>query len=251
MKVGTRSLLFGLHQFLLHPIFVELAWRRLYGRPSTREALAILLHDWGYWGIARMEGGEADEHPRWAARVMGWLCDWSAFLWCDKIILGDVHLLPSLSVLWSKARFSHWRMRREASLNVEIAFIRRRVVFHVGWMPGSGQFHRLSLYHSRFLAKQEGTEPSRLCWADKLGTAMMPWWLWLGLGKLTGELHHYITADRYEIHDRDDQHGKEFFLRYRGLVKQLLAEPRAGEDCNRFAATWRAQMAQDMIEIKA
>ena len=32
MKVGTRSLLFGSHQFMLHPLFVAIAWRRLYGR---------------------------------------------------------------------------------------------------------------------------------------------------------------------------------------------------------------------------
>ncbi|MDQ6662779.1 MAG: hypothetical protein M3Z23_00090, partial [Acidobacteriota bacterium] len=33
MKIGTRSVLFGAHQFLLHPVFLAIAWRRLYGFP--------------------------------------------------------------------------------------------------------------------------------------------------------------------------------------------------------------------------
>ena len=32
MNIGTKSLLYGAHQFALHPFFVALAWRRLYGR---------------------------------------------------------------------------------------------------------------------------------------------------------------------------------------------------------------------------
>jgi hypothetical protein len=32
VTVGTRSLLFGVHQFLLHPVMVALGWRMLYGR---------------------------------------------------------------------------------------------------------------------------------------------------------------------------------------------------------------------------
>lgn len=33
MKIGTRSLLYGAHQFMLHPLFLALAWRKLYGAP--------------------------------------------------------------------------------------------------------------------------------------------------------------------------------------------------------------------------
>lgn len=29
MRVGTKSILFGAHQFLLHPLFVAWAWTRL------------------------------------------------------------------------------------------------------------------------------------------------------------------------------------------------------------------------------
>jgi hypothetical protein len=33
VKIGTKSVLFGAHQFLLHPMFLALAWWRLYGFP--------------------------------------------------------------------------------------------------------------------------------------------------------------------------------------------------------------------------
>ena len=45
MKLGTKSLLFGCHQFVLHPLFVLVAWWRLYGRPSWRMVVAIIVHD--------------------------------------------------------------------------------------------------------------------------------------------------------------------------------------------------------------
>lgn len=69
MTVGTRSLLFGVHQFLLHPVLVLAAWVRLYGLPSLAELVCILIHDWGYWGCPNMDGAEGERHPEWAAAV--------------------------------------------------------------------------------------------------------------------------------------------------------------------------------------
>ena len=72
MKTGTRSLLFGVHQFLYHPVTVWLAWLRLYGaRPTWREALCILVHDWGYWGCPEMDGHQGREHPMLGAAIVG------------------------------------------------------------------------------------------------------------------------------------------------------------------------------------
>lgn len=64
MKIGTRSLLFGVHQFVWHPITVWLAWRSLYGAfPSWRETVCIIVHDWGYWGADDMDGPTGKMHP--------------------------------------------------------------------------------------------------------------------------------------------------------------------------------------------
>lgn len=66
--VGTRSILFGYHQFLLHPLFVLAAWRVLYKRwPSWPQLAAIATHDLGYWGSPNMDGAEGEAHPQRSA----------------------------------------------------------------------------------------------------------------------------------------------------------------------------------------
>ncbi len=65
MKVGTKSLLFGVHQLALHPFFVLIAWLILYRSfPRLYELCAIITHDWGYWGLPNMDGKEGKTHPK-------------------------------------------------------------------------------------------------------------------------------------------------------------------------------------------
>lgn len=130
MNVGTKSLLFGVHQVVLHPIFVAIAWRRLYGRwPNWREAVCILVHDWGYWGCPNMDGPEGERHPEFGA----WLCG----------VLFD------------------------------------------------GEWYQFTIAHSRHYANKNGIEPSDLCWADKLSWAVYPAWLYILLGRASGEIREY------------------------------------------------------------
>ncbi len=64
MKVGTKSLLFGVHQFIWHPLTVVLAWRKLYRSwPNWWQLISIFCHDLGYWGKPNMDGLEGREHP--------------------------------------------------------------------------------------------------------------------------------------------------------------------------------------------
>ena len=67
--MGARSLLFGVHQFLWHPVTVLLAWIKLYGKPDWKTCVCILIHDWGYWGCWTMDGVDGENHPRWAAEL--------------------------------------------------------------------------------------------------------------------------------------------------------------------------------------
>ncbi|MCX4302376.1 hypothetical protein [uncultured Allobaculum sp.] len=72
MKIGTKSLLFGAHQFILHPVLVAFAWYRLYGFPfDPRLWIAFIVHDWGYWGKGDMDGSEGETHVLLGARIMG------------------------------------------------------------------------------------------------------------------------------------------------------------------------------------
>lgn len=82
MKLGTKSLLFGAHQFLLHPLFLALAWWRLYGAPlDPRLWAAFICHDWGYWGLGDMDGDEGQRHPELGGRIMARLFgeEWGDF----------------------------------------------------------------------------------------------------------------------------------------------------------------------------
>lgn len=132
MNIGTKSVLFGVHQFLIHPWFVAYAWWRLYGFPfDPRLWIAFFIHDLGYIGKPNMDGPEGDKHPEFAAKVMGFLFgqEWSDFC----------------------------------------------------------------LYHSRFYAKQNGRQYSKLCVADKLSIALEPWWLYIPRALLSGEIHEYMA----------------------------------------------------------
>lgn len=71
MNVGTKSLLFGVHQVFWHPLTVLIAWLWLYRRPpNLGELVCIIIHDWGYWGKPNMDGVEGESHPEFAARLM-------------------------------------------------------------------------------------------------------------------------------------------------------------------------------------
>ncbi len=71
MRVGTKSILFGAHQFLLHPLFVVRAWWKLYGFPwDPRLWAAFFIHDLGYWGKPNMDGLEGERHVELGANIM-------------------------------------------------------------------------------------------------------------------------------------------------------------------------------------
>ena len=48
------------------------------------------------------------------------------------------------------------------------------------------------MYHSRFLAKKNGAQYSKLCVADKLAIALTPAWLYLPMVRATGEIKEYM-----------------------------------------------------------
>jgi hypothetical protein len=164
MRIGTKSVLFGAHQFLIHPCFVAWAWWKLYGwsvvehwssvrgldpgerspltkpvRTSLRDWrlwLAFFVHDLGYLGKPNMDGPEGERHPELGARILfraTGLTPWSHFV----------------------------------------------------------------LYHSRFYAKQHGAPVSPLCIADKLATPLMPAWLYLPLARATGEIREYMAKSAH------------------------------------------------------
>ena len=87
MRVGTKSVIFGVHATLVHPFFVAYAWSRLFGFSwDPRLWVAFLVHDLGYIGKANMEGSEGQQHVVLGGRIMGWLFgpEWRDFTLCHS-----------------------------------------------------------------------------------------------------------------------------------------------------------------------
>ena len=76
MRRGTKSLLFGCHQVLLHPWYVLRGWGHVYGWGWKNGPwrwhllLAMVIHDWGYWGCREMDGEDGMRHPE---RIANWV----------------------------------------------------------------------------------------------------------------------------------------------------------------------------------
>lgn len=182
MKIGTKSLLFGVHQIFLHPLFVLWGWKKLYGWPNWRELVCIIIHDWGYWGCADMDGKEGERHPVWAA-------------------------------LWAGGNLNGW-------YGVEP----RRDALKKGFLKQNNYYNELCLFHSRFLAKKLNIVPSKLCWADKLGSALYPPWLWVLLGTLTGEIKEYMESPKHKETIQETNPFKYFKVYREKVVPALLKE---------------------------
>ena len=175
MKIGTKSLLFGVHLWFWHPLMVAIAWWKLYGFPrDIRLWVAFFVHDWGYWGSPEMDGPQGDLHPHRGAAIMHKLF--------DRIVI-------------------------ENGVDYECAVVIMRDIFgSTRVIPGTiapgglaaletnYQWYSFTLLHSRFLAKQFGAQPSKLCMADKLSLAIEPWWLYLPRAWLSGELKEYMQS---------------------------------------------------------
>lgn len=87
MNIGTKSVLFGVHQFILHPLLLAIGWWKAYGFrrveigvagdlavcASLRDPrlwVAFVVHDIGYLGKPNMDGPEGETHPELGARIM-------------------------------------------------------------------------------------------------------------------------------------------------------------------------------------
>lgn len=152
MNVGTKSLLFGVHQFLWHPYTVYRAWVELYKtRPTWRETACIIIHDWGYWGSPNMDGEEGTRHPELGATIAG------GFFGTDY---EDLVLLHSRHYV------------KEANERIRYA---------------DKAFHLLEDIDPATVEVQ----PSKLCWADKLSILYDPKWWYLLRARLSGEIKEY------------------------------------------------------------
>jgi hypothetical protein len=215
MKIGTKSVLFGAHCFAIHPFFVMIAWIKLYGFPFHPAIwLSFFFHDLGYWGKPNMDGEEGEIHVEFGAKVL------SIF---DKGIKGYEYKFWQYSnkgVWWlndywsdeiNKLRKDGWKI-----INIgEYYTILERPVKNTKWAD-------FSRYHSRFYAKKDRVNPSKLCVADKLAIALEPAWLYLPRVNWSGEIKEYMALakkreeqgeklNKYEAMKLNSEDQKQWF----------------------------------------
>jgi hypothetical protein len=198
MKIGTRSILFGAHCFLLHPWFVFAAWWKLYGFPwDPRLWVAFFVHDLGYWGKPNMDGKEGETHPELGAIIMHKLFD-------HTIITTEIDTDGN-----------------------EIICINNYT------------WYDFCYYHSRFLAKQHGKSYSRLCVADKLSICLTPYWLYLPMVRLTGEVYEYMKHSEKKEGDSPTKYAsmklcsesqKSWYLSVQKYIKLWVDEHKDGKE---------------------
>ena len=106
MNVGTKSILFGVHQFLWHPWTVGRAWRHIHGRwPTFSQWLCIFVHDLGYWGCPNMDGVEGKEHPVRGAELAESLC---YYRWRLKYKASIADRMAKAAYRWTLGHSTHY-----------------------------------------------------------------------------------------------------------------------------------------------
>ncbi len=189
MNIGTKSVLFGAHCFVIHPLFVALAWWRLYGFPfDPRLWVAFFVHDLGYLGKTDMDGEEGEEHPWLGAAIMGRLFDRENY---DTIASAEYLLSEAQCLRESHTIGGRWVIEDESD---QTAYDRwKEYLLCSDNLAAMSHWHDFALYHSRFMARRHDKPFSRLCVADKIAFTLEPWWLYLPRVIATGELREYMA----------------------------------------------------------
>jgi len=169
MRVGTKSLLVGAHQFLWHPFTVWLSWRKIYGQwPDWKVCVCIFLHDIGYWGKRNMEGTG------------------NTFLAAGDAPIDENYEDGIYHTIGGARIAQNW-------LDVQPILVDRGYKKKVCLRKAGTKYMFLVLFHSRTYASLYGEEPSDMCWPDKYCVAFDPWWLYLPRVILSGEIKEYRT----------------------------------------------------------
>jgi hypothetical protein len=214
MRIGTKSVLVGAHQFLLHPLLLALGWWKAYGFAPVRIGvirydhhvapgvahlfgngviqvtrgvmtslwdprlwLVFIVHDLGYLGKPNMDGPEGETHPEFGAAIMRRLC---GDVWGDFVLL-----------------------------------------------------------HSRYYAKRLNRPLSPLCIADKWVIVLEPSWLYLPRVVLSGEVWEFVRHGQLRAAKMDEPYTEP---ERRGYEQgTLLSWHRATKS---FMRRWIAEQAK-------
>lgn len=201
MNVGTKSLLFGAHQFLLHPLMVFIAWWKLWGFPwNPRLWVAFVVHDLGYWRSPNMDGPEGERHMELGARIMHRLFD------------------PPQRGLLSSCHPRFWRWNEFCLFHSRFAVetIRKSLAEAAQQTAHKG-------LREHFLTRAQDLQVSPLGLADKWAIVLTPWWLYVPMVTISREIREYrkISLEREGKYWGEDVQGESARLWYRELQKYI------------------------------
>jgi len=80
------------------------------------------------------------------------------------------------------------------------------------------KWFEFTLYHSRFLAKKNGAQYSKLCVADKLAFQLTPRWLYLPLVNWTGEIKEYMKLAESGKYSGENNETSDQIAWHKGVV---------------------------------
>lgn len=167
MNVGTKSLLFGVHCFFIHPYYVWKGYCKLHGFTLHPAILtACLVHDWGYWGCPNMDGPEGKLHPWLGGQIMH-----KVF---DRTPTKEIQRVPIQYV------------------DKGGALVNGTTILTT-YKPKETKWKDFTRFHSKSYAKMFNAEPSKLYAADKLAYVLTPDWLYKLHCLLTGEYKEYLA----------------------------------------------------------
>lgn len=90
------------------------------------------------------------------------------------------------------------------------------------------KWFEFTLYHSRYLAKRNNAQYSKLCVADKYCIAITPHWLYLPMVRATGEIHEYMDlvkdGGKYSSMANVQSGQKEWYLSVQKYCKDWAIE---------------------------
>lgn len=139
MKLGLKSLLFGAHQFILHPLYVAAAWTKLYGFPRDwRLWVCFFVHDLGYYQCKDIDGEDGKLHPHLGGNIVqDWYGDDWGF-WCAFHSRSLAHSLnepisrlcvaDKLAFCLENKRFYLWRCKLTGELTEYLKNARRSAI---------------------------------------------------------------------------------------------------------------------------
>ncbi len=114
------------------------------------------------------------------------------------------------------------------------------------------QWEDFTRYHSRFYAKRDGVQYTRLCVADKLAICLTPAWLYLPMVNWTGEIREYMAMSaangntKYAFMSIEAKSQREWHGNMCSYLRKWVAEHR---DLKVDTWTSKSRTAQDSTGV--